>query len=154
MIFSLNFQPFTTEELQDAHAAKRVDLSKACDGVWLVKVPKYLAQLWDQEATGDCKIGKLVIKQSGSSNQKSPVTLITSDELMEKGARKEMGEVKVPKEHNFILGPTQDLSILREEEIVNPTTGRKKTELSIFGHVKKRAECRPSADRFYMDLKK
>lgn len=71
----------------DAHALHVVDTSRAKDGVWLVKVPKYLAELW-HNAGPDGVVGKVVIASSTSASQNgnkgpgSQVTLVTDSELL------------------------------------------------------------------------
>lgn len=42
------------------HIEKDLDLSNAGRGVWLVKVPKYIANKWEK-APGNIEVGKLKI---------------------------------------------------------------------------------------------
>lgn len=57
------------------HVDKELDLSNAGRGVWLVKVPKYLASKWEKLPGSD--VGKLrITKQSG---QKTQVSLVLDD---------------------------------------------------------------------------
>ena len=42
------------------HVEKELDLSNAGRGVWLVKVPKYIANKWEK-APGNIEVGKLKI---------------------------------------------------------------------------------------------
>lgn len=72
----------------EAHALHSVDTSRAKDGVWLVKVPKYLAELW-QKAGPDGVVGKVVIASSAAhaptgdgKRPASQVTLVTDSELL------------------------------------------------------------------------
>ncbi|VEL42892.1 unnamed protein product [Protopolystoma xenopodis] len=77
--------------LSDAHALHVVDTSRAKDGVWLVKVPNYLADLWTN-AGPDGIVGKVVIASSGAPSASTPgskrpgsqVTLVTDSELLMK----------------------------------------------------------------------
>ncbi|CAH8587862.1 unnamed protein product [Schistosoma turkestanicum] len=89
----------------DAHALHVVDTSRAKDGVWLVKVPKYLAELW-HNAGPDGVVGKVVIASSTSASQNgnkgpgSQVTLVTDPELLNQVG--ESGKL-IPKEHQFLI---------------------------------------------------
>ncbi|CAL8077821.1 unnamed protein product [Calicophoron daubneyi] len=93
----------------EAHALHAVDTSRAKDGVWLVKVPKYLAELW-QNAGPDGVVGKVVIASaapsgsgSGSGEGKRPgsqVTLVTDSDLLANAG--ETGTL-IPKEHQFLI---------------------------------------------------
>lgn len=44
------------------HIDRDLDLSNASRGVWLVKVPKYIANRWEK-APGDIEVGKLKISK-------------------------------------------------------------------------------------------
>lgn len=45
---------------RDVHIDRDLDLSNVNRGVWLVKVPKYIAERWEV-APGDMEVGKLKI---------------------------------------------------------------------------------------------
>ena len=80
--------PGTVDGLFEAHALHPVDTSRAKDGVWLVKVPNYLADLWLKSNT-DRVVGKVVIFKedngSGSMDPKhqSDIRLVTDESLFE-----------------------------------------------------------------------
>lgn len=77
----------STDGLIEAHALHPVDTSRAKDGVWLVKVPNYLADLWLKSNT-DRTVGKVVMSTvdigpgSKEQRQSADVHLITDDSLM------------------------------------------------------------------------
>jgi transcription initiation factor TFIIF subunit beta len=48
---------------KDSHIDRDLDLSNANRGVWLVKVPKYVANRWEK-APSDMEVGKLKISKS------------------------------------------------------------------------------------------
>lgn len=80
------------EEPQVKHIDKELDLSNAGRGVWLVKVPKYLASKWDKLSGSD--VGKLRIsKQPG---QKAQVSLLLDDCV-----NKIDPEEPIPKHHHL-----------------------------------------------------
>ncbi|KAF8564054.1 hypothetical protein P879_09252 [Paragonimus westermani] len=105
------------DSFTDAHALHVVDTSRAKDGVWLVKVPKYLAELW-RNAGPDGLVGKVVIASAptpaaaatsttsmGAASDKtkkpgSQVTLVTDAELLARAG--EHGDL-IPKEHQFLI---------------------------------------------------
>ncbi|VDK32095.1 unnamed protein product [Taenia asiatica] len=77
----------SSDGLIEAHALHPVDTSRAKDGVWLVKVPNYLADLWLKSNT-DRTVGKVVMSTvdighgSKEQRQSSDVHLITDDSLI------------------------------------------------------------------------
>lgn len=46
----------------NVHSERDLDLSNAGRGVWLVKVPKYIANRWEK-ASGNIEVGKLKISK-------------------------------------------------------------------------------------------
>lgn len=80
-----------SKDEQTKHSDKELDLSNAGRGVWLVKVPKYLANKLEK-AAGEKEVGKLrIIKQAG---QKAQVKLILNDSI-----DKIDPDEQIPKEH-------------------------------------------------------
>ncbi|XP_041936239.1 general transcription factor IIF subunit 2 isoform X2 [Alosa alosa] len=123
-----------------------VDLTgaKQNTGVWLVKVPKYLAQQWTK-ATGRGEVGKLRI----SKNQgKAEVSFTLNEELtiLESSGEKAT-QVNVPREHPFTMQTVggQTLAVFTETA---------SDKLALEGVVVQRAECRPAVSENYMKLKK
>ncbi|KAL5965609.1 General transcription factor IIF subunit 2 [Taenia solium] len=95
----------SSDGLIEAHALHPVDTSRAKDGVWLVKVPNYLADLWLKSNT-DRTVGKVVMSTvdighgSKEQRQSSDVHLITDDSLIaEAGENSDL----IPKEHQFLV---------------------------------------------------
>lgn len=126
-------------DLEKAHEAKDLDLTAAGRGVWLVKVPKYLAEKWES-IPQTANVGKLAIGKPKFPGGKPDVTFTMNDAQMG-------GSVsEIPKQHKFMLTGVagQALSILTETPDV----------LSVEGKVIQRAECRPVVDANYMRLKK
>ncbi|CAD1477577.1 unnamed protein product [Heterotrigona itama] len=77
------------------HVEKELDLSNAGRGVWLVKVPKYIANKWEK-APGNIEVGKLKITKN--PGQKAEVSLKLSEAVL---ALKEAGEEEIPKQHRL-----------------------------------------------------
>lgn len=74
---------------------RELDLSNTGRGVWLVKVPKYIANKWEK-ATGNIEVGKLKI--SRASGQRAQVQLSLSEAVL---CLKDPGEQSIPKEHRL-----------------------------------------------------
>ncbi len=82
---------------------KELDLSNAGRGVWLVKVPKYIANKWEK-ASGTTEVGKLKIsKQHG---QKAQVSLTLSDAVINLDPHE-----RIPKEHRL------DVSVVTKQTL-------------------------------------
>lgn len=81
----------SSKDEQVKHIDKDLDLSNAGRGVWLVKVPKYLANKWER-VPGATEVGKLrITKQPG---QKAQVSLTLNENI----AKIDPDE-PIPKEH-------------------------------------------------------
>lgn len=72
---------------------KELDLSNAGRGVWLVKVPKYIANKWEK-APGNIDVGKLKITRI--PGQKTQVSLTLTDAVMALEPLE-----KIPKDHRL-----------------------------------------------------
>lgn len=82
---------------------KELDLSNAGRGVWLVKVPKYIANKWEK-APSTCEVGKLKIsKQPG---QKAQVSLTLSDAVINLDPHE-----RIPREHRL------DVSVVTKQTL-------------------------------------
>lgn len=74
----------------EAHALHPVDTSRARDGVWLVKVPNYLSDLWMSGNTEKI-VGEVVITapdQNSNGRDQSNVCLVTDDALLAEAGEK------------------------------------------------------------------
>ncbi|XP_070158375.1 general transcription factor IIF subunit 2 isoform X1 [Polyergus mexicanus] len=155
-----------------SHTEKELDLSNAGRGVWLVKVPKYIANKWEK-APGNIEVGKLKITKN--PGQKAEVSLKLSEAVL---ALKEPGEEEIPKQHRLdvttvtrqMLGVFShvtrkfDISlkfaVFSAISIINLTASASsdaivpETEkLFMEGRIVQKLECRPYADNCYMKLK-
>lgn len=109
-----------------------VDTSNKKD-VWLVKIPKYLANSW-KVAPDRAELGKLHIPNTDS---KEPIKFIRNQKT---------GPTDLPSEHHLTLRPldSQRMFILSQTE---------SEKISFEGDVKQRGELRPTGDTSYMNLK-
>ncbi|XP_061389490.1 general transcription factor IIF subunit 2 [Musca vetustissima] len=136
---------------------KELDLSNAGRGVWLVKVPKYIAQKWEK-APSNMDVGKLRI--SKTPGQKAQVSLSLSQAVVKLDPQEE-----IPTEHILdvsvvtkqTLGvfshmvPPESSSGSSSKESSASTQGSEK--LYMEGRIVQKLECRPIADNCYMKLK-
>ncbi|XP_026828628.1 general transcription factor IIF subunit 2 isoform X1 [Ooceraea biroi] len=159
-----------------SHTEKELDLSNAGRGVWLVKVPKYIANKWEK-APGNIEVGKLKITKN--PGQKAEVSLKLSEAVL---ALKEPGEEEIPKQHRLdVTTVTRQMlgvfsHVIRKYDTISksdvPLTNVKTTTIVVFtastssdaivpeteklfmeGRIVQKLECRPYADNCYMKLK-
>ncbi|CAJ0591447.1 unnamed protein product [Cylicocyclus nassatus] len=131
-----------------------VDCEMAKRGVWLVKVPRYLSDLWEANAGTD--VGRLVIHQG--ANGKGDVKLKSRPGLVlpQSVTSTLKGPAQIPDEHSFILGDVlnQTMAVLAEDKTgLNEDADVRSGRLSLEGRVVKRAECRPPASNSYLKMK-
>lgn len=140
-----------------ATTPRELDLSNASRGVWLVKVPKYIASRWEK-APGDIEVGKLKISKnssdaSRSTGQKPQVSLRLSSALMK---LREPGEDIIPQDHRLdvstvtqqTLGVFSHMTPAKTDSVIPETE-----KLFMEGRIVQKLECRPYADTCYMKLK-
>ncbi|XP_052782855.1 general transcription factor IIF subunit 2-like [Mya arenaria] len=135
---------------------KEVDLTAAGRGVWLVKVPKYLSEKWKKNS-GKCDVGRLKITRlKGVQGAKPEVTFSTNDDQAKQLVPGMPSTT--PKEHKFLLtGVGNQNLVVFSEKKSEPSSSAAEiiTErVAIEGKVIQRAECRPVADKSYLQLKK
>lgn len=116
---------------------------------WLVKVPKYLANVW-KNAPQRAELGKLQLPKNNSG----PVKFIIDPKLQQQAN-------KLPAEHLLTLNPLnhQRMVILAQTKdnqiaanaLSSSTSASDK--ISFQGEVKHRGELRPTGDISYMNLK-
>ncbi|XP_017104585.2 general transcription factor IIF subunit 2 [Drosophila bipectinata] len=137
---------------------KDLDLSNAGRGVWLVKVPKYIAQKWEK-APSNMDVGKLRI--SKTPGQKAQVSLSLTPAVLALDP-----EEKIPTEHVLDVSQVtkQTLGVfshMSQAEMAanngkeNSTTPAVSDNEKLYmeGRIVQKLECRPIADNCYMKLK-
>ncbi|ESO82132.1 hypothetical protein LOTGIDRAFT_135195 [Lottia gigantea] len=132
--------------VEKAHEVREVDTAAAGRGVWLVKVPKYLSEIW-KESPPNSDVGKLKITKSKLPGQK-PEVVFTAKET----------SADIPKDHKFVLTGvgTQNLVVFSQTPIYadNTSVSPPVKKIAVDGKVIQRAECRPIADETYKKLKR
>lgn len=128
-------------------SSTKVDCTRAGQNVWLVKVPKYLADVWNQaDASGI--VGSLRIpKNSGPNN----VSFHLAPHLTKLGGR----EIPVPEKHKFVMSDfRQTMGVFSEtppdEEEASEST---RDKIAFEGTISKRVDCRPIGNPNYMKMK-
>lgn len=149
--------PSTTPSKEKKSSDKDLDLTNASRGVWLVKIPKYMADRWETIDT-PATVGKLTI--SRRAGQK-PVVSFTLDDKVAAGSTEEDDKTpkdksgndteakaskdKLPKEHKFNVSTVQGHTLAvfshlaGDPEASTPIPDK----ICLEGKVVQRAECRP-----------
>ncbi|GLV37910.1 Transcription factor TFIIFbeta [Carabus blaptoides fortunei] len=132
------------------HIDRDLDLSNAGRGVWLVKVPKYIANRWEK-APGDIEVGKLKI--SKNPGQKAQVSLTLSEAVL---CLSEAGEENIPKDHRLDVSTVTQQTLGVFSHMIptnNDAVVPESEKLFMEGRIVQKLECRPYADNCYMKLK-
>jgi len=146
-----------------------VDLTRSTNGVWLVKMPKYLSQILDEHSDGaiNGEVGRLIRRAPQPSGKGStPATaggrsqdvfFCLNDQIMEKLREKNPSKdyQPPPREHQFCLGNIPDgiLRTIYTRTLTNPNVPSSE-QISLVGKVIQRAEVRPVENEQYMALKR
>ncbi|KAM3964818.1 general transcription factor IIF subunit 2-like [Aphomia sociella] len=132
------------------HIDRELDLSNTGRGLWLVKVPKYIANKWDN-VSENIDVGKLKI--SRVPGQRAQVQLSLSETVM---CLKDSGEQSIPKEHRLDVSNVtrQSLGVFSHSVRSNIDAIIPESEkLYMEGRIVQKLECRPYADPTYYKLK-
>lgn len=136
--------------MSNSHIDRDLDLSNSARGVWLVKVPKYIANRWEK-VSGDIEVGKLKITRAvGKGTQ---VSLSLSPAVV---SLNEPGEETIPKDYKLdvtrvtqqTLGVFSHMVPEKKDSVVPETE-----KLFMEGRIDEKLECKPCADDTYMKLK-
>lgn len=120
---------------------KDLDLANANRGVWLVKVPKYMADRWES-CDAPANLGKLKISRRAGLK---PAVSFTLDEKLVSSTTTGPKEDTIPREHKFVvntvLGHTLAVfsHLAGDPDAPVPIPDKQALE----GKVVQRAECRP-----------
>ncbi|VVC44684.1 Transcription initiation factor IIF, beta subunit,Transcription Factor IIF, Rap30/Rap74 [Cinara cedri] len=130
-----------------------LDVSNASNALWLVKVPKYIADKWDNAPSG-LEVGK--VKVVNVQGKRPDISLNLSEALLCLDSEK--NSEPIPK--SFKLDsksiPGQTIGVLAEHRAPYDPDAvvQEPDKLSIKGKISQKLECRPIGDQVYMDLKK
>jgi len=142
----------TTPEKSKKHSDKDLDLSNAARGVWLVKVPKYIAERWET-AAGGSEVGKMKIVRR--AKQPPLVTLSMDDALTPAMPDANLTQkTAIPKDHKVIMQSVAMQSLAVFSHTAGDPSVPTPDKLALEGKVAQKADCRPISNNVYMDLKK
>uniref|UniRef100_A0A914XZ56 General transcription factor IIF subunit 2 n=1 Tax=Panagrolaimus superbus TaxID=310955 RepID=A0A914XZ56_9BILA len=156
-----------------------VDCERATRGVWLVKVPRYLSEIWEKNEGSD--VGRLVqlsadvvklisttpeesstaetkpsINGSTSSTARKDIRKIQDPSELKPIIAKNNKNVSAPKEHSFKFRNLDGQSlgvILEDKSHLKEDVDIKSGKLACEGRVVIRAECQPPNSEQYMKMK-
>ncbi|CAI2352494.1 unnamed protein product [Caenorhabditis sp. 36 PRJEB53466] len=134
---------------------EEVDCELAKRSIWLVKVPRYLSELW--EANEGSVVGKLHVEKEIELHTAKGLTQPTPKDEGEGGKQPTSSDAsEIPTQYSFLLHDvkSQTMSVLSEDKQGMGSEASIKTgKLSIEGRIIKKAECRPPATSKYMKMK-
>jgi len=142
---------------------KDIDLSNSERGVWLVKVPKYIADRWSK-AEPSSEVGRLrIVRAPGAKPDVSirladkicaPITGISEMDKLNLVRASATSQV-IPKDHTFTVSAgTHGQTFGVISSITDPEATPPLEKISMEGKVVQRAECKPIQSKAYMDIKK
>ncbi|CAF0774416.1 unnamed protein product [Rotaria sordida] len=143
-----------------------VDLTRSTNGVWLVKMPKYLSQILNDygDVANNGEIGRLVKRpapigkgSTATSARAQDVFFCLNDQIMEKVKEKNKSQdfQLPPREHRFCLSNISDgvLRTVYTRTLNNPNSPLTE-QIAVVGKVMQRAEVRPVENEQYMSMKR
>lgn len=123
-----------------------LDMSKAGNAIWLVKVPKYVADKWDN-APGSLDVGK--IKVTNTPGKRPDISLHLSEAVL--CLEGEKNNEPIPKSFKLDVShfSSQTMVALSEHRMpYNPDAVVQETDrLAILGKISQKLECRPIGDQ-------
>ena len=123
-----------------------LDVSKAGNALWLVKVPKYVADKWDN-APGSLDMGK--IKVTNTPGKRPDISLHLSEAIL--CLEGEKNNEPIPKSFKLDVShfTSQTMVALSEHKMpYNPDAVIQETDrLAVLGKISQKLECRPTGDQ-------
>lgn len=123
-----------------------LDISKAGNSLWLVKVPKYVADKWDN-APGSLEVGK--IKVTNTPGKRPEISLNLSEAVLCLDDEKD--NEPIPKSFKLDVShfTGQTMGVLSEQRMpYNPDAlVQESDKLAIQGKISQKLECRPISDK-------
>lgn len=128
-----------------------LDISKAGSSLWLVKVPKYVADKWDN-APGSLEVGK--IKVTNTPGKRPDISLNLSEAVL--CLEGEKNSEPIPKSFKLDVSQFagQTMGVLSEQRMpFNPdAVVQEGDKLAIQGKISQKLECRPIGDKVISTL--
>lgn len=125
-----------------------VDISKAGNALWLVKVPKYIADKWDS-TPNSLEVGK--IKVINTPGKKLDISLYLSEAVLCVDGDGEKSNELIPKSFKLDISQFtgQTMGVLSEQTIPYTPDAivQEPDKLAILGKISQKLECRPIGDQ-------
>lgn len=132
--------------LQMSSGGSPLDISKAGNALWLVKVPKYVADKWDN-APNSLEVGK--IKVTNTPGKRPDISLHLSEAVLCLDGEK--NSEPIPKSFKLDVSQFagQTMGVLSEHRTpYNPDAVMQEPDkLAIVGKISQKLECRPIGDQ-------
>lgn len=145
---SLKCYQFSFLPIQMSSSGSSLDISKAGNSLWLVKVPKYVADKWDN-APGSLEVGK--IKVTNTPGKRPEISLNLSEAVL--CLESEKNSEPIPKSFKLDVSQFagQTMGVLSEHRTpFNPdAVVQEGDKLAIQGKISQKLECRPIGDKVY-----
>ncbi|KAK9886857.1 hypothetical protein WA026_018506 [Henosepilachna vigintioctopunctata] len=135
---------------RNPHFDSDLDLYGARKAVWLVKLPKYVAERWQKAGSGS-EVGKMKIQMI--PGQKSQVSLILSSAITN---MHEDGQESIPEDLSLNISTVtqQTMGVFSHVMLGSYDSGVAEIEkLYMEGRITQKVECIPHADDRYMRMK-
>jgi len=102
---------------QENQKKRKVNMSKASRGIWLVKVPNYVAKIWDKSPS-DMHVATMRVESSSDDLEPPKVKLLLSEELVNLEPDKLIAREHEIKASNSLRGTqsTGIISTVNDEE--------------------------------------
>lgn len=128
-----------------------LDVSKASNTLWLVKVPKYVADKWDNAPSG-LEVGK--IKIVNTPGQKADLTLNLSEALLCLDSETQSNPIPKSFKLDSKQIPGQIMGVLSEQRMpFDPDAAfQEPDKLAIQGKITQKLECQPIGDKVIIIL--
>lgn len=128
-----------------------LDTSKAGNSLWLVKVPKYVADKWDN-APGSLEVGK--IKVINTPGKRPDISLHLSEAVL--CLEGEKNSEPIPKSFKLDVSQFtgQTMGVLSEHRVpYNPdAVVQEADKLAVQGKISQKLECRPISDQVIVKI--
>jgi len=137
-----------SKEPEVKHFDRDLDLSNAGRGVWLVKVPKYIATRFEKIGENQEAAKLRISKQHG---QKAQVTLTLSDGIMNLDTTE-----AIPREHKLDVSIVTKQTLGVFSHVIPPNNNDvvpESEKIYMEGRIVQKLETRPLADSAYMKMK-
>lgn len=138
----------TNDAKPSSSSSTKVDCTRAGQNVWLVKVPKYIADVWDKTDSSGI-VGSLRIPMNSAPNN---VSFQLAEHLTKLG---DLKDIDIPQQHKFVMSDVrQSWGVFSETAPDEDEGSDARDKIAFEGKLSKRADCRPIGDANYMLMKK